>query len=320
MYDPKLGRWLAQDPLGFSATDLNLYRYVGNEPTNGIDPRGLEMDEFKYSSTKQPIFGAFQDPTANKPPVLPLPGYKTTVVIQYPDVSSKKRPETGYFLQLGMQYTIVITKDGVVHTVPVKYSADVQILDPTKYGNRNGQTGYLDTLSGPDFETKWGPNAVFVLSLVKKQQGFSTEAPSEELPKGKSLNTLGGYTVYWTQPDDGGRAKAFLQSMDKNFATGAFDYSYVYVNSDNYDACNMFKGKTVAQASKLIQDQIAKLNENGFPADTLATTFADLLSALDSKEKTQGLLISPWTHGLYSGDAGKLKFFNERLRVQQPKK
>ena len=41
-YDPAQGRWLGQDPLGFGAGDVNLYRYVDNGPTNGIDPSGLE--------------------------------------------------------------------------------------------------------------------------------------------------------------------------------------------------------------------------------------------------------------------------------------
>jgi len=41
MYDPGIGRWLQQDPIGFRAGDANLYRYVGNKPTNMTDPSGL---------------------------------------------------------------------------------------------------------------------------------------------------------------------------------------------------------------------------------------------------------------------------------------
>lgn len=40
-YDPNLGKWISQDPIGFSAGDANLYRYVGNKPTNATDPSGL---------------------------------------------------------------------------------------------------------------------------------------------------------------------------------------------------------------------------------------------------------------------------------------
>ena len=40
-YDPSVGRWMSEDPIGFEAGDANLYRYVGNSPTNWIDPGGL---------------------------------------------------------------------------------------------------------------------------------------------------------------------------------------------------------------------------------------------------------------------------------------
>jgi RHS repeat-associated protein len=40
-YDATLGRWISQDPIGFEAGDANLYRYVGNGPTNASDPYGL---------------------------------------------------------------------------------------------------------------------------------------------------------------------------------------------------------------------------------------------------------------------------------------
>jgi RHS repeat-associated protein len=36
------GRFETEDPTGFSAGDLDLYRYVGNSPTNAADPTGLE--------------------------------------------------------------------------------------------------------------------------------------------------------------------------------------------------------------------------------------------------------------------------------------
>jgi RHS repeat-associated protein len=39
-YDPSLGRFISEDPIGFSAGDTNLYRYVSNSPTNFTDPTG----------------------------------------------------------------------------------------------------------------------------------------------------------------------------------------------------------------------------------------------------------------------------------------
>ena len=40
-YDSSTGRWISQDPIGFAGGDANLYRYVGNSPTNATDPSGL---------------------------------------------------------------------------------------------------------------------------------------------------------------------------------------------------------------------------------------------------------------------------------------
>jgi uncharacterized protein RhaS with RHS repeats len=40
MYDPSLGRFLTEDPLGLSAGDINIYRYCFNNPINFTDPSG----------------------------------------------------------------------------------------------------------------------------------------------------------------------------------------------------------------------------------------------------------------------------------------
>lgn len=40
-YDPRLGQFISEDPLGFAAGDTNLRRYVKNDPTNKVDPTGL---------------------------------------------------------------------------------------------------------------------------------------------------------------------------------------------------------------------------------------------------------------------------------------
>ena len=46
-YDAVTVTWVSQDPIGFAAGDSNLYRYVGNGPTNATDPNGLE--KFRHS-------------------------------------------------------------------------------------------------------------------------------------------------------------------------------------------------------------------------------------------------------------------------------
>jgi RHS repeat-associated protein len=40
-YDPRAGRFLTKDPIGFMGGDVNLYRAMGNNPVNRRDPFGL---------------------------------------------------------------------------------------------------------------------------------------------------------------------------------------------------------------------------------------------------------------------------------------
>jgi RHS repeat-associated protein len=47
-YSPTLGRWTSLDPLRYAAGDVNLYRTVGNNPLNSLDPSGLFWYPGKY--------------------------------------------------------------------------------------------------------------------------------------------------------------------------------------------------------------------------------------------------------------------------------
>jgi RHS repeat-associated protein len=47
-YDPFTGQWLSHDPIGFTAGDANLARYVSNNPLHFIDPSGLIGDGHHY--------------------------------------------------------------------------------------------------------------------------------------------------------------------------------------------------------------------------------------------------------------------------------
>lgn len=41
-YDPELGRFISEDPIGFGGGDINLYGYVWNNPLHFTDPMGLD--------------------------------------------------------------------------------------------------------------------------------------------------------------------------------------------------------------------------------------------------------------------------------------
>jgi len=51
-YDPKIGRFVLQDPIGFEGDDPNLYRYASNEPTNATDPSGLMQQNQERNSSQ----------------------------------------------------------------------------------------------------------------------------------------------------------------------------------------------------------------------------------------------------------------------------
>ena len=55
-YDAKVGRFLEEDPLGFAGGDLNLYRYVGNNPVLFVDPFGLDREPVDSGSTDKEVF------------------------------------------------------------------------------------------------------------------------------------------------------------------------------------------------------------------------------------------------------------------------
>ncbi len=47
-YDPVVGQFISEDPAGFQAGDVNLRRYVENDPVNRIDPSGMYGDDVHF--------------------------------------------------------------------------------------------------------------------------------------------------------------------------------------------------------------------------------------------------------------------------------
>ncbi len=77
-YDPNIGRFLSQDPIGFLGRDLNLYRYVGNNPVQFRDPNGLAPNINLLSSSQAPAASAL--PSSSVVPVIDMTVGEFTVV------------------------------------------------------------------------------------------------------------------------------------------------------------------------------------------------------------------------------------------------
>ena len=68
-YDPAVGRWLSEDPIGFAGGDGNLYRYVGNGVLTGLDSTGQKerepseayLDAIESASTMKDFVDAIRD-------------------------------------------------------------------------------------------------------------------------------------------------------------------------------------------------------------------------------------------------------------------
>jgi RHS repeat-associated protein len=67
-YDPQVGRFISEDPIGFAGGDINLYGYVWNNPQNLTDPMGLspndDVERFKQSrwEVEQALIEALENP------------------------------------------------------------------------------------------------------------------------------------------------------------------------------------------------------------------------------------------------------------------
>jgi hypothetical protein len=63
MFSPTLGRFVTTDPIGFQAGDVNLYRFVSNDPLNATDPTGLE--ESPWSPKQRELLKKLPNPNKN---------------------------------------------------------------------------------------------------------------------------------------------------------------------------------------------------------------------------------------------------------------
>jgi hypothetical protein len=89
MYDPTVGRFLTEDPIGFNGDPSNVYRYVQNNPLSFTDPSGLtpvgtaENDYFGTGdwtfTSEEEAFAWFEKTFSWNPAGRPPDGWKDNV-------------------------------------------------------------------------------------------------------------------------------------------------------------------------------------------------------------------------------------------------
>ncbi len=70
-YDPTTGQFVSNDPLGLGGGDVNLRRYVGNDPIARIDPSGLDLIPAKVIVVMTPVEPSQPPGTITVPPSEP---------------------------------------------------------------------------------------------------------------------------------------------------------------------------------------------------------------------------------------------------------
>ncbi len=64
-YDPNIGRFISEDPIGFGGGDINLYGYASNNPLNFSDPFGLDaVWDQQVWRAQQDVLEALEQPIA----------------------------------------------------------------------------------------------------------------------------------------------------------------------------------------------------------------------------------------------------------------
>lgn len=107
-YDPRIARWLAQDPIGYHGSDWTLYEYASNTPIERTDPSGL-ASIYSALATAHPLDTYEQSELAGcncgraKYSVKDTPGYATVICnngkFEAVDIPDKYLPSTSRFLR-----------------------------------------------------------------------------------------------------------------------------------------------------------------------------------------------------------------------------
>jgi hypothetical protein len=269
MFNPSLGRWMTEDPIGYSAGDVNLFRTVSNNPVNRLDPSGLaDKDKelgFDFDTSIEKIQEQLEDGKV---------GYDFTFLFT---LAQKDTDIRRFGLQAVKGYMFTVTADGRITRPP---NADkggwTYTIDQVDLSE--GPKSFKDRRALIAGEAKTDKDkAVFVYYVVQATAGLSGVVQ----PKGGQYIPV--YNDDKTKPLTGLTTIDNYNTVFKGITAKSTDTELVYIYY-NPGACKnaskvvtdaMDKEKLTETVTKTLGNFKQKLGDDGFELLSFPKLFGD---------------------------------------------